>query len=86
MINGLEELDMTGEAAVRKWCEKVGEVKEFEKRGKGCLVVDYRKASVADTVSIFFFFLCWMGLLMIDYDRCAVYRRRCISAARAASV
>jgi len=38
------------EDAVRTWCEAFGEVKAFERRGNGCLIVDFKKASVADTV------------------------------------
>jgi hypothetical protein len=54
VISGIEDGEGgSGEEAVRKWCEAFGEVRAFEKRDKGCLVVDFRKASVADTVSFF---------------------------------
>jgi hypothetical protein len=53
VISGIEDGE---EAAVRRWCEAFGEVKVFERRGKGCLVVDFRKASVADTVGVVFAF------------------------------
>lgn len=50
VISGIQDSVGHVEEAVRRWCEAFGEVRAFEKRGKGCLVVDFRKASVADTV------------------------------------
>lgn len=57
VISGIQDSVGHVEEAVRRWCEAFGEVRAFEKRGKGCLVVDFRKASVADTVSGFFFLI-----------------------------
>lgn len=64
VISGIEDGGKgKGEEAVRRWCEAFGEVRAFEKRGRGCLVVDFRKASVADTVIIF---VCFVGVGLIS--------------------
>jgi hypothetical protein len=53
VVSGIGEGE---EEAVRKWCEAFGEVKAFERRGKDSLIVDFKKTSVADTVSHFIFY------------------------------
>jgi hypothetical protein len=63
VISGIDDGSGGEEEAVRKWCETFGEVRAFKKKGKGCLVVDFRKASVADTVGD----LSVLGLLVGEY-------------------
>ena len=67
VISGLNEADAAGYEAVRSWCEVgnnrssptailknfqgFGEVRHMKRKPNGCLHVDFRKASVAETVS-----------------------------------
>jgi hypothetical protein len=69
VISGLNEADAAGYEAVRSWCEVgddrsspsailkhfqgFGEVRHMKRKPNGCLHVDFRKASVAETVSSF---------------------------------
>lgn len=50
VISGLNETDAAGYEAVRSWCEGFGEVRHMKRKANGCLHVDFRKASVAETV------------------------------------
>ena len=50
VINGVEENDVRAVQAVRIWCESFGEVKKFERRDNGSLVVDWRSKNVNDMV------------------------------------
>jgi len=50
VINGVSEEDVKGYEAVKAWCESFGEVKEMRRTPDGYLHVDFRKASVAETV------------------------------------
>lgn len=64
VISGVGEGDAQGHAAVRAWCEGFGEVRQMERKGNGCLVVDFRKASVANTVSfVSLAVFSWSGVL-----------------------
>ncbi|KAF8970108.1 hypothetical protein BDZ97DRAFT_1791990, partial [Flammula alnicola] len=50
VISGVGPEDVRGYEAVKSWCEAFGEVREMRRAPNGSLYVDFRKASVAETV------------------------------------
>ncbi|KAF8908576.1 hypothetical protein CPB84DRAFT_1744204 [Gymnopilus junonius] len=50
IISGVGLEDVKGYEAVKTWCEKFGEIKEMTRAPNGSLYVDFKKASVAETV------------------------------------
>ncbi|KAJ3724130.1 hypothetical protein DFJ43DRAFT_1003412 [Lentinula guzmanii] len=50
VISGIEINDTRAYQAVKNWCESFGELKKFERRDNGNLVVDWRSKSVNDMV------------------------------------
>jgi len=50
VISGVGLEDVQKYEAVKSWCESFGEVREFERSSNGSLYVDFKKASVAETV------------------------------------
>ncbi|PPR07914.1 hypothetical protein CVT24_000636 [Panaeolus cyanescens] len=50
VISGVDVEDVQGYEAVKAWCESLGEVREIKRVANGSLYVDFKKASVAETV------------------------------------
>ncbi|KAF8198641.1 hypothetical protein BJ912DRAFT_1055512 [Pholiota molesta] len=50
VISGVAPENVRGYEAVKRWCEAFGEVREMTRASNGKLYVDFKKASVAETV------------------------------------
>jgi hypothetical protein len=50
VVGGLSACDSAGHDAIRAWCEDFGHIRHFSRKPNGNVHVDFKKASVADTV------------------------------------